>query len=155
MCVMELCSLLTGSHFSDDPEDVCPVIAAFLRGYNDQLPDRVRQGVLLRWASDAAGTRSESERVVAERAAAIERFVRENLEWWRPRGAYRGKEQWRLEYLGGRVGQWAGHRPARHAAVDALLEQCVAAGAGERLRQARVAAGFASVTPSPATVSTT
>jgi hypothetical protein len=37
-CVVELASMLAGEHFSDHPETVCPVIAAFLRGYNDRLP---------------------------------------------------------------------------------------------------------------------
>src|SRR5258707_15010742 len=38
-CVVELASMLAGEPFSDHPETVCPVIAAFLRGYNDRLPD--------------------------------------------------------------------------------------------------------------------
>lgn len=38
-CVMELASMLAGERFDDHPQSVCPVIAGFLRGYNDLLPD--------------------------------------------------------------------------------------------------------------------
>src|SRR3982751_2779784 len=38
-CVMELASMLAGEPFSDHPRAVCPVIAGFLRTYNDLLPD--------------------------------------------------------------------------------------------------------------------
>jgi hypothetical protein len=34
-CVMELASMLAGEPFTDRPASVCPVIAAFLRTYND------------------------------------------------------------------------------------------------------------------------
>ena len=34
-CVMELASMLAGEPFTDQPESVCPVIASFLRAYND------------------------------------------------------------------------------------------------------------------------
>ena len=39
-CVMELASMLAGARFSDRPRTVCPVIAGFLRSYNDRLPER-------------------------------------------------------------------------------------------------------------------
>jgi hypothetical protein len=39
-CVVELASMLAGEPFSDHPKTVCPVIAGFLRAYNDLLPDR-------------------------------------------------------------------------------------------------------------------
>ncbi len=34
-CVMELASMLADEPFSDHPKSVCPLIAAFLRDYND------------------------------------------------------------------------------------------------------------------------
>jgi hypothetical protein len=37
-CVMELASMLAGERFSDHPRAVCPVIAGFLRSYNDRVP---------------------------------------------------------------------------------------------------------------------
>ena len=39
-CVMELASMLAGERFSDHPPTVCPVIAGFLRGYNDLMPEQ-------------------------------------------------------------------------------------------------------------------
>jgi len=38
-CVVELASMLAGEPFSDHPRTVCPVIAGFLRVYNDHLPE--------------------------------------------------------------------------------------------------------------------
>jgi hypothetical protein len=42
-CVMELASMLAEEPFSDRPESASPVIAAFLRTYNDGLDDSLRQ----------------------------------------------------------------------------------------------------------------
>jgi hypothetical protein len=57
---MELASMLAGERFSDRPRSVSPVIAAFLRGYNDLVDDRRRQD-LIRYASDAVGTAASDE----------------------------------------------------------------------------------------------
>lgn len=56
VCVMELASMLAGEPFSDQPLCVCPVIAAFLRTYNDAIDDGRRQD-LYRYAAIAIGTR--------------------------------------------------------------------------------------------------
>ena len=56
-CVMELASMLSGEDFSDRPASVCPVVAAFLRAYNDAVDDRRRQD-LYRYAAVAVGTRA-------------------------------------------------------------------------------------------------
>lgn len=42
-CVVELASLIAAEDFSDRPECVCPVIAAFLRGWNDRSAYADRQ----------------------------------------------------------------------------------------------------------------
>jgi hypothetical protein len=55
-CVMELASMLAGEPFSDRPHSVCPIIAAFLRTYNDGIDDERRRD-LYRFASEAVGTR--------------------------------------------------------------------------------------------------
>ena len=47
--------MLAGEGFSDRPASVSPVIAAFLRGYNDLVDDRRRQD-LIRYASEAVGS---------------------------------------------------------------------------------------------------
>jgi hypothetical protein len=56
-CVMELASLLAGEPFSDRPDCVCPVIAAFLRAYNDSIDDHRRQD-LYAYAAEVVGSRA-------------------------------------------------------------------------------------------------
>ena len=57
-CVMELASMLAGERFSDRPRCVDPLLAAFLRAFNDRLHARHRQR-LLPYASLAVGTRGD------------------------------------------------------------------------------------------------
>lgn len=59
-CVMELSSMLAGESFSDRPAAVCPVLAGFLRAYNDRIDDERRQD-LYRYASAVVGTRAGAE----------------------------------------------------------------------------------------------
>lgn len=59
-CVMELASMLAGEEFTDRPASVCPVVAAFLRAYNDAVDDRRRQD-LYRYASAAVGSRASAD----------------------------------------------------------------------------------------------
>lgn len=59
-CVMELSSMLAGEEFSDRPASVCPVIAGFMRAYNDAIDDDRRQD-LYAYASTVVGTRGGPE----------------------------------------------------------------------------------------------
>jgi hypothetical protein len=59
-CVMELASMLAGEPFSDRPASVCPVIAGFMRSYNDRIDDERRQD-LYRYASEVVGSRATPE----------------------------------------------------------------------------------------------
>ncbi len=43
VCVVELASVIAAEKFSDRPRCVCPVIGAFLRGWNDRAPHAERQ----------------------------------------------------------------------------------------------------------------
>jgi hypothetical protein len=43
VCVLELASMLNEEPFSDRPRSVCPALREFLQGYNDGLPDQLRQ----------------------------------------------------------------------------------------------------------------
>jgi len=43
MCIMEAVAWMAGEPWSDAPHCACPVIAAFLRSWNDALPDDERQ----------------------------------------------------------------------------------------------------------------
>jgi hypothetical protein len=63
---MELASMLAVEPFSDHPHSVCPVIGAFLRAYNDGLPDDRRQD-LYAYAARVVGTAS-GRRLRRERA---------------------------------------------------------------------------------------
>jgi hypothetical protein len=82
VCVMELSSMIAGEPFSDQPLCVCPVVAAFLRAYNDSLDDRRRQD-LYRYAAEVIDTRDTAE---VERRR-IERVV----EWGRDTRASRNR----------------------------------------------------------------
>jgi hypothetical protein len=65
-CVMELASMLAGEPFTDRPRCVDPVVAGFLRTYNDGIDDQRRQD-LIPLAADVVGTRTGAG-VQAERA---------------------------------------------------------------------------------------
>ena len=46
-CVLEAASYVAGENFSDEPDCVCPVIGAFVRAWNDALPDDATRTRLL------------------------------------------------------------------------------------------------------------
>ncbi|MGZ4167875.1 MAG: hypothetical protein ACXVR1_13265 [Solirubrobacteraceae bacterium] len=74
-CVMELASMLAEEPFSDHPPSVCPVIAAFLRVYNDAVDDERRQD-LYAYAAKVVGSRA-GEEVTAIRAARLAERTRQ------------------------------------------------------------------------------
>jgi hypothetical protein len=74
-CVMELASMLAGEPFSDRPRCVDPVIAAFLRTYNDGIDDRRRQD-LYPLAAAVVGSRTVAS-VQGERARMCLRWAQE------------------------------------------------------------------------------
>ena len=126
MCAMELASMLAGQHYSDRPSCVCPIICAFLRGYNDALPDDLRQRLLLRWASEAVGTRSRDPEEVQRRLAQVTAFARDVVPLARRASLSRalGRSDWlfRTEALGGFIGREVEKAPGLADDVDALLE---------------------------------
>ena len=65
VCVVELASLIADEKFSDRPRCVCPVIGAFLRGWNDRAPHVERQR-LGPYAPRIVGSRS-NRRVTRQR----------------------------------------------------------------------------------------
>src|SRR4051794_8559268 len=76
-CVMELASMLAGERFTDAPQAVCPVIAGFLRAYNDTVDDRRRQD-LYGLASQVVGTRG-GEVAARQRSALLRTWALEHL----------------------------------------------------------------------------
>jgi hypothetical protein len=59
LCTMEAAAYLAGEPHSDHPACACPVIAAFLRTWNDGLPDDAHRDLLLkRFVPKVVGSRS-------------------------------------------------------------------------------------------------
>lgn len=48
MCAMEAVAFVAGEPWSDHPECACPVIGAFMRSWNDGLPDNASRDALLK-----------------------------------------------------------------------------------------------------------
>ena len=77
-CVMELASMLAHEPFSDRPETSSPVIAAFLRTYNDGLDDEQRQDLypLAALIVGSAGSRALEDARASRCLAFAERLGR-------------------------------------------------------------------------------
>ena len=58
MCAMEAAAYIANEPWSDHPQCVSPVIAAFMRSWNDALPDAERTRLLLPLIPDTIGTRT-------------------------------------------------------------------------------------------------
>ena len=133
VCAMELSSMLSDDLFTDHPRKVCPVLAAFLRGYNDALPDRRRRD-LFAVAAAVVGSRTPDSAARERRSQALQDLA---MRAWRER---RVPTPWpplfppdnafsQLERVGwyvGRVARW-------NARVHAMTIELVTALAEERL----------------------
>jgi hypothetical protein len=137
MCVMELASVLSGERFSDRPRAVCPVIAAFLRRYNDSVDDARRRD-LLPFAAKAVGTRGSH----VDRRDRARRCVE-----WNPEAG--GAPRRRLLFAStaaahaDAAARVAAADPRRHRRALRLVEDLVAVGASGALLHA-LPAGFGS-----------
>ena len=117
--------MLAEAPFSDEPRCVCPVIAAFLRTYNDQVDDARRQD-LYAYAALVVDTRGDHAR--ERRRANI------CLDWWlaasTPRRLQLRRLLWMLPpssaardiEIAHRAARWAAASPARHAEALRLVE---------------------------------
>jgi hypothetical protein len=122
---MEVASMLAGEAFTDEPRCVCPVIAEFLRTYNDQVDDSRRQD-LYEYASLVVDTRGDAPR---ER-----RRANMCLDWWLAGSAQRRVQLRRFLWMlppssaardievAHRAARWAAASPARHEAALELVE---------------------------------
>src|SRR3954447_20203700 len=113
-CVMEVASMLAAEPFTDEPQCVCPVIAEFLRTYNDQV-DHARRQDLFEYAALVVDTRGS----VADERGRANRC----LDWWLEESAARRPQLRRFVWMLPR-GTAArdieiAHRTARWAAADA------------------------------------
>jgi hypothetical protein len=140
VCVMELSSMLAGEPFSDRPRSVSPVIAGFLRAYNDLIDDRRRQD-LFACAADVIGT--AGPRAIEEaRAVRLQSWGQQlrNDRWWRrilPERLQKARQHPALRPH--QSGPFAVHSIFRltdevHALVLALVDELVAMGAGQTAR---------------------
>jgi len=127
-CVMEVASMLAGEPFTDEPNSVCPVIAEFLRTYNDQVDDERRQD-LYAYAALVVGTREDAP--LERRRADL------CMEWWLARSSARRLQLRRFLWMlppnsaardvevAHRTARWAAASPARHREALELVETLV------------------------------
>ena len=83
LCVMEAVAYVAGEPWSDHPTCACPVIASFMRAWNDGLPsDEERTRLLRPWIVRLVGTKST--KAVEQRRAdmALDWFVRVQAPAW-------------------------------------------------------------------------
>ena len=131
VCVMELASMLAGEPFTDHPVSVSPVLAAFLRGYNDGLDDARRQS-LMPCASACvgpgpAGGDAEATRRGLISAQAGGPVSRASARFWLREGATIDESG--TSRVGRRLGRAVARRgdDARHAEVLRLIDELVSA----------------------------
>jgi hypothetical protein len=148
-CVMELASMLAGEPFTDRPASVCPVIAGFMRAYNDRVDDERRQD-LYRYAADAVNTRAgadvelERERRCLEWAEAMRRQRPRPMRWMARGGGSSVDRRLGLDAAGTYAARSIRrHGDRTHAASLALLDELIAMGRTPAPRQERPAAAAA------------
>jgi hypothetical protein len=127
-CAVELASLLAQERFTDRPASVCPVLAAFVRGYNDALEPELRadlHGV----ASTIVGTRTRCDLVRARRSRELLRWPRE-LRFWYPRSPDAGPGYFYLADAGYWTARIARKDTGAHHRTVALLERLALIGRG-------------------------
>ena len=82
-CVMEAAAYVAGEQWTDHPQCVCPVIASFLRSWNDSLrSDEERTRLLTPLITEIVGTRSTAETELARVMLCIDWACREWLPTW-------------------------------------------------------------------------
>ncbi len=82
MCAMEAVAWLAGEPWSDAPQCASPVIAAFMRSWNDALPDTDRARLLLPLLPDVIGTRTTDADDETRAWMATDWLVRVNAPAW-------------------------------------------------------------------------
>jgi hypothetical protein len=133
-CVMELASMLAGEPFSDRPASVCPVIAGFMRAYNDRIDDERRQD-LYRYAADVVDTRAAPdveharERRCLEWAEGMRRQRPRPLRWIGRGGTGSVDRRLGLDAAGTYAARSIRrHGERTHAAALALVDELIAMG---------------------------
>ena len=81
-CVMEAVSYVSGEPWSDTPACACPVLGAFMRDWNDDLPEADRDRLLRPLVRRLVGSRSTPEVEVRRSWLAMDWLVRTNAPAW-------------------------------------------------------------------------
>jgi hypothetical protein len=126
-CVMELASMLAGEPFSDHPRSVCPVIGAFLRAYNDGLPDDRRQD-LYEYAAKAVGTTATRSVRRARARLCLEWLASRSPSVHKPRRVALMFAGWTLGSVGRAAARASRSSAEMHRSVLRLLDEMIALG---------------------------
>ena len=82
MCAMEAAAYVADEPWSDHPKCVCPVIGAFMRSWNDVLPDAERTALLLPLIPKIIGTRSDKATERRRATMAADWLIRVHTPAW-------------------------------------------------------------------------
>lgn len=82
MCAMEAVAFVAGERWSDHPKCACPVIGAFMRAWNDALPDNKRTELLLPLIPRLVNTRGSKKLEHRRALMAADWLVRVNTPAW-------------------------------------------------------------------------
>src|SRR5271154_6715922 len=82
-CVMEAVAFVAGEPWSDHPQCACPIIGAFLRSWNDSLPnDHERDRLLKPLIRDLVGSKSTKEVETKRALLCADWLIRVNTPAW-------------------------------------------------------------------------
>ena len=81
-CVMEAVAYVANEPWTDTPDCTCPVIGAFLRVWNDDLPDDQRSELLIPLVPRVIGTRSTPAVETTRSLMAVDWLVRVHTPVW-------------------------------------------------------------------------
>ena len=81
-CVMEAVAYVAGEPWTDRPACACPVLGAFMRAWNDDLPEADRDRLLRPLVRRLVGSRSTPEVEVRRSWLAMDWLVRTNAPAW-------------------------------------------------------------------------
>jgi hypothetical protein len=82
MCAMEAVAFVAGEPWSDTPECASPVIGAFMRNWNDSLPDDERTELLLPLIPRLVGTRGSEDLEQRRATMATDWLIRVHTPAW-------------------------------------------------------------------------
>ncbi len=82
MCVMGAVAFVAGEPWTDSPQCACPVIATFLRNWNDSLPDDERNDLLKDLIPRLVGTRATPAIEQRRATMAADWLIREHTPAW-------------------------------------------------------------------------